>query len=113
VLAGLALMATLLVAMLFLKSRFTHQLAASNLQLRSVAAADKMLTDWWADPQSIPANSAGIVPGSPDLFWRTTPVANDVVHHLGGKVVRLQIVSAGRVVTTVEFMLPLEARRES
>jgi prepilin-type N-terminal cleavage/methylation domain-containing protein len=113
VLAGLALMATLLVAMLYLKSRFMHQLVASNLQLRSTAEADKMMTNWWADPEAIPVNGAGIVPGSPDLSWQTTLVSNDVVHHLGGKVVRLQVISAGRVVTTVEFMLPLEVRRES
>ena len=112
VVAGLALMATLLVAMLSLKTRFTHQLGKSNLQLRGVAAADSLLTAWWADTSSFPINQSGAVASYPGFNWRTNLVANKAVAHLDSKVVRLDITDNATVVTSVDVMLPLENHRE-
>lgn len=112
VLAGLALMGTLLVTMIVLKSRFTHQLVGSDKQLNGAAAADALLTDWWPNPAELPIGHSGTVQSSPSLHWRTSLVINDTVTHFGGKVVRLEITSESNVVATVEVILPLEVRRE-
>jgi prepilin-type N-terminal cleavage/methylation domain-containing protein len=111
VIAGLALMATLLVTMLLLKARFTHQLSDSDRKLRAVAAADALLEQWWANPEKFPINRAGSVTDSPGLNWQTHLVANDVVSKLDCRVVRLDILSGDSVVTSVELMLPPERQR--
>jgi Tfp pilus assembly protein PilV len=106
VVAGLALMATILVAMLVMKTRFTHQLAFSNQHLRAVAAADSLLEQWWADPAKFPINRSGAIPQYPGFDWQTNLVENDVVARLDSRVVRLDIVADAKVVTSVEVMLP-------
>src|SRR3954470_6964454 len=90
VIAGLALLSTLLVAVLGTKARVTRQWAHAQRKLEAVAAADKLLAGWWATPATFPRRSAGIVSGDAGLAWRTSPVASEVVRPLGASVVRLE-----------------------
>src|SRR4051812_18319241 len=92
VVAGLALLSTLLVAVLSTKARVTRQWAHAQRKLEATAAADKLLAAWWATPAAFPRRSAGTVPGDGGLAWRTAPVANEVVRPLGASVVRLEII---------------------
>ena len=110
VVAGLALMATILVALLLLKTQFTHQLAASNERLRAVAAADSLLQDWWAAPATFPINKSGTIEIDRSLKWETHLVPNEAVSQLRARVVKLDILSEARVIASVQLMLPLEHR---
>ena len=112
VLAGLALLSTLLVAVLGTKVRVTRQWAHAQRKLEAVAAADKLLAGWWAKPTEFPRRSSGLVAGDSGLGWRTAPVANDAIRPLGASVVRLEIVdqrasapSASFVLASVEVVL--------
>ena len=110
VVAGLALMATVLVAMLLLKTQFIHQLATSNSRLRSAAAADSLLDQWWANPTAFPINRSGTVSDFPGLEWQTHVVPTEVVEHLHARVIRLDIMSEAKIITSVELLLPKERR---
>jgi prepilin-type N-terminal cleavage/methylation domain-containing protein len=106
VVAGLALMATLLAATLTLKSRFARQRVAADQKRRATAAADALLTTWWTDPLHWPVRAAGRVPNDPDLSWQTRVVANAPVDAIGARVARLEIESASGPVLAVDLVLP-------
>ena len=76
VVAALALMATLLVAVLTIRSGLTRRRASADRRLRAVAAADGLLTTWWADPTTFPVDRSGPVPADPALGWSTRVLPN-------------------------------------
>ena len=92
VVAGLALLGTLLVGIVLAKVRYTHQWNAADRRVQCAKAADELLTAWWARPGSFPRSAAGDVPGEPDLSWRTAPVGNPAVESLGAVAVRLAVI---------------------
>ena len=108
VVAGLALLASLLAALVVAKARYARQAAAADRRLDAVAGADALLAVWHQDPRSLPREGSGAVPGDARLSWRTRPVANGDVEDLGGRVVRLEIFderAGGRpVLVGVEFV---------
>ncbi len=71
VLAGLALLGTLMATAMLVKARYTRQMAMSNRRLEAVAATDAMLQAWWAK-KTLPHTGSGDVPGDLGLTWRTT-----------------------------------------
>ncbi len=110
VVAALALMATLLVAVLAIKSGLTRRRAAADRQLRAAAAADGLLTAWWADPATFPVGRFGPVPSDPAFAWATRVLPNPAAARLGGRVVRLDVRDAAAVVVSVDVLLPPEAK---
>ncbi len=114
VVAGLALMATLLVSVLVIKARLTHSMAAAEARSRAVTAANAMLTDWWATPATFPVGRSGVVPGYPGLNWQTRVVPNPAAERLVSRIVRLDIAAAEpttptpAALTSVDVLLPLE-----
>ena len=110
--AGLALLSTLLVAVLTTKARVTRQWAEAQRRLDAVAAADRLLATWWQDVGRFPRQSSGRVPGSPGLLWRTRHVRNDAVNRLGASVVRLDVTDEGDAeLASVEIVLSNEPAR--
>ena len=105
VVAALALMATLLVAVLTIKAALTRRRAAADRRLRAVAAADALLTQWWADPATFPVGRSGPVAADPSLAWSTRVLPNPVAARLGGRVVRLDVRDPA-VVLSVDLLLP-------
>jgi prepilin-type N-terminal cleavage/methylation domain-containing protein len=112
VVASLALLASLLVGLLLAKARFTRQSALADRRIEAVRAADRLLTEWWADPARLPRHGAGRIDGPADLSWQTSLVANPALGELGAQVVRLEIIddrtgatAAGGVLATVEVVL--------
>ena len=91
VVAGLALLGTLLVGIVLAKVRYTHQWTAAERRVQAVGAADDLLSAWWADAGSFPRRDAGEVPGRPGLAWRTAPVSNPAVEALDARAVRLEV----------------------
>jgi hypothetical protein len=114
VVGGLGLLATLLVALLLAKARFTRQAAAADRRLQAVAAADALLSGWHQDPRSLPRSGGGAVSGDGQFSWRTQRVANAPINDMGAAVVRLEILddrseaAANPVVTSVEFVVEPE-----
>jgi hypothetical protein len=106
VIAGLALLSTLLVAVLTVKARTTRQAAYATRRLEAVAAADRLLAGWWPDRAKFPRESSGRVPGDAGLGWRTVPVRNDAVNALATSVIRLEVFDGKRtVLASVEIVL--------
>src|SRR4051794_34521543 len=71
VVGGLALLGTLLVAVLLAKAKFTRQAATADRKLQAVAAADELLTVWRQDSNALPRDGVGPVPGDRQFSWRT------------------------------------------
>src|SRR5687767_6965975 len=91
VVAGLALLSTLLVAVLTTKAKLTRQWSLAQQRLRATEAADALLTTWWQEPKTFPRQAAGRVDGEPGLRWQTTVVANEPLNRLNATVVRLEV----------------------
>jgi hypothetical protein len=111
VVAGLALLSTLLVAVLTTKARVTRQSAHAQRRLEAVTAADRLLAGWWRDVKRFPREGGGRVPGDAGLAWRTTPVANAPVNAMAASVIRLEVIDVrnqdmrGAVLASVEVVL--------
>lgn len=102
VIGGLALLATLLVALLLARGRYTHQAALADRRLVAVAAADQLLTSWHQDPSTLVRGGVGTIDG---LGWRTQLVNNPGVNALDAQVVRLEILdNRQKILTSVEFV---------
>jgi type II secretory pathway pseudopilin PulG len=114
VVGGLGLLATLLVAILLAKARYTRQAADADRRLQAVAAADALLTAWRQDPRSLPRAGSGMVAGEGRFSWRTRTIANAAISEVGATVVRLEILddrpeaAANPAVTSVEFVVEPE-----
>lgn len=112
VVGGLALLATLLVALLLAKARYTRQAAQAERRLQAVAAADALLATWQRDPRAIPrTGGSGALAGEAGLSWRAQGITNAVASELGAAVVRLEIVddrpdaAADAVLTSIDFLV--------
>ena len=111
----MGLLATLLVALLMAKARYTRQAAAAHRRLQAVAAADALLSAWHQDPQALPRSGGGVIFGDSGFSWRTQGIPNAVVNDMGAAVVRLEILddrteAAGNpVITSVEIVVEPEA----
>jgi prepilin-type N-terminal cleavage/methylation domain-containing protein len=118
VVAGLALLSTLLVAVLTTKARVTRQWSHAQRKLQAVAAADRLLAEWWPRRgDAFPRQSSGRVSGDTGLRWRTMPVANEPLNALRTTAIRLDILDerAARpgedVLASVEVVLDDEFPR--
>jgi prepilin-type N-terminal cleavage/methylation domain-containing protein len=117
VVAGLALLSTLLVAVLTTKARVTRQWSHAQRKLQAVAAADRLLGEWWPRRDEFPRQASGRVAGDSGLRWRTEPVANPPLNALRTSVVRLDILDeratrpADEVLASVEVVLDDESPR--
>jgi hypothetical protein len=111
VVGALALLATVLVALLLGKARYTHQAALAQRRVQAVAAADALLATWHQDPRALPRAGSGAVAGEQQFSWRTLSVSNVQVNEMGAAVVRLEILddrpemAGNSIVTAVEFVV--------
>jgi prepilin-type N-terminal cleavage/methylation domain-containing protein len=112
VVAGLALLATVLTLVFAARGHVARQQVRADRRLAAVAAADGLLADWWQRPAEFPRAGSGPVPGHPNLAWHTEVVRNAAVEALGTEVVRLAVSGASpgggpdQPVVTVEVALP-------
>lgn len=107
VVAGLALLSTLLVGVLTTKARVTRQWAHAQRRLEAAAAADRLMTSWWRDVERFPRNARGEVPGNSRLAWQTRTIRNDAVEAFGASTVRLEVFDErdAAVLASVEVVL--------
>jgi hypothetical protein len=107
VVAALAMLGTLLVAVLLARAGYVRQAAAADRRLQAVAAADALLAAWHRDPASLPRSGSGMVAGDGQFSWRTRAVANPDAAALGADTLRLEVLddrAAGAVLVGVEFV---------
>jgi hypothetical protein len=113
VMAGLALLAIVLVVLLQIEARSRRQAARAERRAHAVQIADEMLGQWWQLPQGLPRVSGSVVPADPSLMWRTTTIDDPAVHELFGQVVRFQLfdsLSAEPLVST-DVVVPINLTR--
>jgi type II secretory pathway pseudopilin PulG len=113
VVAGLALLSTLLVAVLTTKARVTRQWANAHRRLEAVSAADRLLATWWQDVDRFPRRAAGLVPGNTSFTWRTTPIANPELKALNVSVIRLEILDGRNALASAEIVLDDDRPRKT
>jgi hypothetical protein len=116
VVAGIAILGSVLVGVVLAKSRHTRQLALAQRRQAAVRAADSLINEWWTGSEGIPVNESGAVPSAPSLVWETRIVDNRDVERLGARVVRVELresesstyrEDADRPLVTVELVLPM------
>ncbi|HSW49057.1 MAG TPA: hypothetical protein VLH09_02730 [Bryobacteraceae bacterium] len=115
VLAGLAILASLLGAILLARSQHARQTVTAQRRLEAVQAADILLTGWWRDPQQFPRSASGPVTGNERLTWRTEIVNAPAASKLQVQIVRLEIRSPsdpGKPLVRVELVLPDETNED-
>lgn len=91
VVAGLAILGSLLVAVVLAKGRHTQQWSQANRQLQAVEAADAMLTTWWSNTAGVPRSGSGQTTGPVPFRWQTRIVPHEEIERLSISVVRLEI----------------------
>ncbi len=94
VVAGLALMGTLLAAMLSAKSNFTRQHRHAQRVLAAVAAADDLLMNHWQDIRGLEGLGAGGFNQHDDLIWTATRINDSSANDWYCKIVRVQVMDA-------------------
>ena len=108
VLGGLAILGTLLVALLVARDRHARQWQRAGERVEAARVADDLLTAWWAEPAKFPRRSAGTVG---EWRWRTDDATDADARRLGLAVVRLRVWPAddlGAVPVTIDVALPPE-----
>lgn len=94
VVAGLALMGTLLVAMLSAKSRFSRQHHYAQRVLIAVDALDRLLIERWPELGAIEAIEQGDIEGRPDMVWRASVIDGQQTEQWHCRVIRIEVLEA-------------------
>ncbi|MFP4354513.1 MAG: type II secretion system protein [Phycisphaerae bacterium] len=116
VIAGIAILSTILVSAVVSRSRHARQLAMSERVEVALAAADELIADWWTDSAGLPVGRSGQVQAVENMIWQVAEVPNLQAQQLGCRVVRVQLlqegsiggIEDGQVLAEVELMLPAE-----
>ena len=115
VVAGLAILASMLTAIFSVKSRVTRQTRITERRREATAVADALLASWWQNKNTFPRSESGPVEGGQNFIWRTQPIPNPSAQACGAEVVRLEVLDATSLpapapLVTVELILPPSAK---
>lgn len=118
VVAGIALLSTLLVLTLASFRAHTAQVRGTKARMAAIRAADELLSEWFSGAGVPPAGQGGEVTGHPGWTWRTVPVASTKNPQLSGTlIVKLEILGdrntpGDSVLSAVELLVsaPTEGR---
>jgi type II secretory pathway pseudopilin PulG len=91
VVAGIALLSTLLVSTMLAYGLHVRQARAAQRRLEAIAAADRLLAGWGASAEHVPTVAQGEVPGDERLAWHTQVIENPAAATLGAAVIRLEV----------------------
>ncbi len=91
VVASLAILGSLLVAILQARGRSIQQWSAANRRIEAVAVADALLSQWWQKPEALPHQGTGQIAGDSRLAWRTRLMEEKSLEEFGLEKVRLEI----------------------
>jgi hypothetical protein len=93
VVAGLVLLASLLVGVLQAYGAHHRQLTLSRDRLAATQLADDMLATWHANPRGLPRRAFGRISRCPEWEWRTWIVDRRPVAGVAVEVIRFEIVA--------------------
>lgn len=91
VIAGLALLSTLLVSILVTYRAHAAQVRGAQDRLAAIEAADDLLTEWSAAGVVPAVGREERLPGDDGWAWRIVAGQGDLIRELGIKTVRLEI----------------------
>jgi len=75
---GMAIMATLLTAVVMSVSKLSRQSQAAQERLAACEVADSLLETWWATPEGVPDQGQGTIQGRQGWTWRITAETSQV-----------------------------------
>jgi hypothetical protein len=116
VVAGLALLASLLTALLLARARYSQQWVLANQRLAAVQLADELLAEWWTEPQELPRADQGVLDEQRGWKWRTQVIQNHAADSIGVEVIRLEILQEDPEaipLATLEIVLPQQMIEEA
>ena len=77
VVAGIALLSTLLVSILLSYGAHAGQIRAARQRMQAIKAADQLLSNWMAQGDLPAVGDQDMLPGSDELVWRMVAVPRD------------------------------------
>lgn len=110
VVAALALLASLLVALLAAHDRLGTQTRQAKKRLKAIEAADRLLLQWTAvEPMQIPSAEGEFGKGADALRWQVTTQGERGLEDFGLQVAELRVFSSGQEsneppLVSVEFL---------
>ena len=110
VVGGLAILGTLLVALLVARDRYSLQWVRAQRRVEMTHAADTLLSAWWASADKFPRSASGDVDAAGTFWWRTGVAFNPAVSQLGAETVQLQVFDRrdpAAPPVTVDVVLPM------
>lgn len=112
VMAGLAIMGTLVTGLLVATGRLKAQDLQAQLRLEACQVADDLLTGWWSPKEDFPRTGNGTVRRNGNWRWRTRPIRSNRAERMGAQVVALEVfpigTHGGAPVARVDVLLPEE-----
>lgn len=101
VVAGIALLATLLVSILVAHNRHAQQVRQAQGRLAAIEQLDRLLGEWAATGVWQPVGSEGELDG---FMWRVVESGARVPDELGSEIVRVELLEKDRVLASVELL---------
>jgi type II secretory pathway pseudopilin PulG len=114
VIAGLTLMATVLVGSLLSFAAHQKQRRFADAKIAAVTIADDLLHVMSNSPDGIPATGRGRIPGQRNWFWQTSVVGAMAPAQTPIRVIRFEIMEQSspgqiRALVTVDLFQPMDA----
>ena len=111
VIAGIALLGTLLAGLMLGFSAHVRQYHAARLRIQAIEKLDRQLELWYADGGGLPIDSAGPLSSKPPLTWRTSTVRSPQAARLNAVIIRVEVRRPDRAessppVVAVELLHP-------
>jgi type II secretory pathway pseudopilin PulG len=106
VVAGLALLGSLLVGLLLARIAVSRQQTQADQRLEAVEGCDRLLSAWQASGQKVPHRSSGRTSdrANNDLRWSTRVLRTLTIETTAIEVVRLEITRGDKVLAHVDVL---------
>ena len=99
--AGLTLLASVLVGVLLAFAAHQRQARSALKRTAACNAADQLLSNWYADQERVPRNARGSIGGAVPMVWTTRTIQRTRVESLPVDISGTLVSGAGVAVTTV------------
>jgi prepilin-type N-terminal cleavage/methylation domain-containing protein len=94
VIAGIALLGTILATTVLAQARLLRQHQRALLKLQAVEAADRLLAQWSAEERTLPRQATGTLIPSPLVNWQTRPASDQADGALSISIIEFTAVAA-------------------
>lgn len=116
VVAGLTLLATLLVGTMLAYGSHIRQVRAAQQRLQATDIAERILVDWYESEDGVPPRDEDVIAGTDGWRWRTTPLASNDSNPFRARVVRFEIYDPADGVepvplVSIDLLVPEEDER--